>query len=94
MVWLSGVPQDQRVRYWRAESGDGGRDEQADAITDAVRQAAEHDTETLSTKADLHGLKADLHALEARLTWCFAGALPLPTFAILGAVFAMLRLPA
>ena len=66
--------------------------EQADVITDAVRQAAEHDTETLSTKADLHALKADLHALEARLTWRFAWAMPLQTFAILGAVFAMLRL--
>ena len=32
------------------------------------------------------------HALEARLTWRFAWAMLLQTFAILGAVFAMLRL--
>ena len=69
----------------RTLTGAGLTAEQADAITDAVRQAAEHDNETLSTKADLH-------ALEARLTWRFAWAMLLQTFAILGAVFAMLRL--
>ncbi len=68
----------------RTLTGAGLTPRQADAITDAVRQAAEY-TESLAARADLH-------ALEARLTWRFAWAILLQTFAILGAVFAMLRL--
>ena len=69
----------------------------ADAITDAVRQAVEHDSvdvETLATKADLahFATKADLAALEARLAWRRIGA----GIAIAGiqaaALFAILRL--
>ena len=45
---------------------------QADAITDAVRLAAEHDAaaidvETLATKSDIAVVKSDMTALEARL---------------------------
>ena len=69
-------------------------DAQADAITDAVRQAAEHDgagidAEALATKADL---RAEITALEARLAWRLIGA----GIAIAGiqaaALFALLRL--
>ena len=42
----------------------GIQPEHADAITAAVRQAAERDTDTLATKADLD---ARLNALEARI---------------------------
>ena len=58
----------------------------ADAITDAVRQAAEHDAaaEPLATRADLA-------ALEARLTWRFAGAMLAQTIAMLGGMAAILR---
>ena len=69
-------------------------DAQVDAITDAVRQAAEHDSagidvEALATKADL---RAEITALEARLAWRLIGA----GIAIAGiqaaALFALLRL--
>ena len=45
---------------------------QADAITDAVRLAAEHDAaaidvETLATKSDVAGVKSDLAAVEAAM---------------------------
>ena len=45
---------------------------QADAITDAVRLAAEHDAaavdvETLATKSDVAAVKSDLAAVEAAL---------------------------
>ena len=47
-------------------------DAQADAITDAVREAAEHDAaavdvDALATKADVAAVQADVVALEARL---------------------------
>ena len=60
---------------------------QADAITDAVREAAEHGTYV--TPEALH---AELAGLEARLTWRFAGAMLAQTLAILGGVLAILRL--
>ena len=61
--------------------------EQADAITDAVREAAE-----LSDHVTPQALRAELASLEARLTWRFAGAMLAQTLAILGGVLAMLRL--
>lgn len=61
--------------------------DQADAITDALRETAEHrDSVTPET------LRAELASLEARLTWRFAGAMLAQTLAILGGVLAMLRL--
>ena len=51
---------------------------QVDAITDAVRLAAEHETtdaHALATKADLAALRADTSAMETRLTWRLAGAM-------------------
>ena len=74
-------------------------DAQADAITAAVRRAAEHaaagvDVDALATKADLahFATKEDLAALEARLAWRLIGA----GVAIAGiqaaALFALLRL--
>ena len=76
-------------------------DAQADAITAAVRRAAEHDAagvdvDALATKADLahFATKEDLAALEARLAWRLIGA----GIAIAGiqaaALFALLRLTA
>ena len=76
-------------------------DAQADAITAAVRRAAEHDAagvdvDALATKADLahFATKEDLAALEARLAWRLIGA----GVAIAGiqaaALFALLRLTA
>ena len=50
----------------------GIQPEHADAITAAVRQAAERDTDTLATKADID---ARLNALEARIAWRIIGAL-------------------
>ena len=55
--------------------------EQADAITAAVRQAAEHDNtaEPLATARDLNAgladLRIELGALEARIAWRIIGAL-------------------
>ena len=78
-------------------------DAPADAITAAVRRAAEHDAadvdvDLLATKADLahfatkEELRAELAALEARLAWRLIGA----GVAIAGiqaaALFALLRL--
>ena len=58
----------------------GIKPEQADAITEAVKRAAEHDasgidTRTLATKADLAELRAALAAVETRLTWRLVGAM-------------------
>ena len=50
----------------------GIKPEHADAITDAVRQAAERDTDTLATR---EYLDARLAALGARIAWRFIGAL-------------------
>ena len=50
----------------------GIRPEHADAITDAVREAAERDTDTLATR---EYLDARLHALEARIAWRIIGSL-------------------
>lgn len=71
----------------RRLTGTGLSNEQADAITDAVREAAEHDDHVTP-----EGLCAELAWLEARLTWRFAGAMLAQTLAILGGVLAMLRL--
>ena len=64
----------------------------ADAITNAVRQAAEHDaagieTGALATKAGVAALKTDVAALEARIY----GAMLVQAGAIVGAVIAILR---
>ena len=56
----------------------GIKSEHADAIVDAVRQAA-------GAPADM-ATKADLAELEARLTWRFAGAMLAQTGVILAAV--------
>lgn len=53
----------------RRQTDAGLSDKQADALTDALREAAEHDAaginvETLATKADL---RSEVSALEARL---------------------------
>ena len=62
--------------------------EQADAITDAIRQAAEHDGTGLATKADLTELRVELAGLEARLIKWMIGIV----FAGAGLVIAGLRL--
>ena len=67
----------------RQLAGAGLSAEQADAITDALRQE----------KVTPETLRAELASLEARVTWRFAGAMLAQTLAILGGVLAMLRLP-
>ena len=70
---------------------------QADALTDAVRQAAEHDAAgvdvgTLATKADLH---VEITALEARIYRAMlvqAGAIVGALVGIAGIVVGALRL--
>ena len=57
------------------------------AITDGLREAAEHGDHVTA-----EGLRAELASIEARLTWRFAGAMLAQTLAILGGVLAMLRL--
>ena len=73
---------------------DAGADPKlADAITAAVREVADRDTDALATKADLNALRTDLAALEARIAWRFIGALVAVASiqtAILIAVFRML----
>ena len=71
---------------------DAGADPKlADAITAAVREAADHDNavEPLATARDLA-------ELEARLTWRFAGAMLAQTgvilAAVIGAAIAILRM--
>ena len=74
---------------------DAGADPKlAEAITTAVRQAAEHDNaaEPLATKRDLAELDARIADLEARLTWRFAGALLAQTAAMAAIMAALLRL--
>jgi len=71
----------------------GAEPKLADAITAAVRQVADRDTDTLATKADLNELRTDLATLEARIAWRFIGALVAVASiqtAILIAVFRML----
>ncbi len=68
-------------------------DAQADAITDAVRQAAEHDAaavdvETLATKADLTALEARIY----RAMLVQAGAIVGALVGIAGIVVGALRL--
>ena len=75
------------VAIARRLTGTGLSTEQADAITDAVREAAEHGDHVTP-----EALRAELASLEARLTWRFAGAMLAQTLAILGGVLAMLRL--
>ena len=62
--------------------------EQADALTAAIRQAADSAPADAVTRADLESLatRADLAALEARLTWRFAGAMLAQTGVVLAAV--------
>ena len=71
----------------RRLTGTGLSNEQADAITDAVREAAEHGDHVTP-----EALRAELASLEAHLAWRFAGAMLAQTLAILGGVLAMLRL--
>ena len=80
----------------------GIQPEHADAITDAVRQAAEHDNaaEPLANARDLAAGLADLRTeiatMESRLTWRFAGAMLAQTgvilAAVIGAAVAILRM--
>ena len=63
----------------RRLTGAGIKPEHADAIVDAVGQAAD-------APADM-ATKVDLAALEARLTWRFAGAMLAQTGVLLAAVF-------
>lgn len=72
----------------RRLAGTGLSTEQADAIADAVQEAAAHGDHV--TPEALH---ADLASLEARLTLRFADATLAQTVAILGGVLAMLGLP-
>ena len=52
----------------------GIKPEHADAIVDAVRQAADAPAE-MATKADIADLRTELGALEARIAWRIIGAL-------------------
>ena len=70
----------------------GIKPEQADAITDAVRRAAEHDvasvaTKSFATKADLAELRTEITAMEARIY----RAMLVQAGAIVGAVIGILR---
>ena len=70
----------------------GIRPEQADAITEAVKRAAEHDasgidTKSLATKADLAELRTEITAMEARIY----RAMLVQAGAIVGAVIGILR---
>ena len=71
----------------RRLTGAGLSAEQADAITDAVREAVEHGEYVTPAT-----LRAELAGLEARVTWRFVGAMLAQTLATLGGVLAMLRL--
>ena len=71
----------------RRLTGAGLSVEQADAITDAVREAAEHGEHVTPAV-----LRAELASLEACMTRRFAGAMLAQTLAILGGVLAMPRL--
>ena len=71
----------------RRLTGAGLSAEQADAITDAVREAVEHG-EYVTPEI----LRAELATVEARVTWRFVGAMLAQALAILGGVLAMLRL--
>lgn len=57
----------------------------ADALADAIRQAAEHQPVDFATRADLA-------AIEARLTWRFAGAMAAQTLTLIGAMVAIMQL--
>ena len=58
----------------RSLTAAGIQPDHADAITDAVRQAADRDTDA-ATKTDLADLRIELGALEARIAWRIIGAL-------------------
>ena len=60
---------------------------QADALADAIRQAAEYGEHVTPERLD-----AALSGLEARLTWRFAGAMLAQTLATIGGTVAILRL--
>ena len=45
--------------------GAGFSEEQAGAVTDALRETREFDLSDLATKADIRGLQADIRAVEA-----------------------------
>ena len=59
----------------------------ADALADAIRQAAEHGEHVTPERLD-----AALAGLETRLTWRFAGAMLAQTLATIGGTVAILRL--
>ena len=72
---------------------------QADAVTAAVRQAAEHagpaNRQIAAIDARLSRIDSRLDRIDARidaLTWRFAGATAAQTLAIIGAVFALMRM--
>ena len=74
---------------------DAGADPKlADAITAAVREAADHGDHVTPDqfKAGLADLDARISDLEARLTWRFAGALLAQTAAMAAIMATLLRL--
>ena len=78
---------------------DAGADPKlADAITAAVREAADHGDHVTPDqfRAGLENLKAQIADAETRLTWRFAGAMLAQTgvilAAVIGAAIAILRM--
>ena len=71
----------------RSLTNAGIQPEHADAITDAVRQAAEAPAE-MATKADLADLRADLY----RALWLQAGAIIAAVAGIVGVAVAVVRM--
>ena len=67
----------------RQLSGAGLSPQQADAITDAIRQAAEHGNYATRPELEALATKVDLASLEVRLTWRFAWAMLVQTLAML-----------
>ena len=73
----------------------GFTEDQAEAVTDVVREASQVDMSTLATRADLASTKADLKAeisdTKAEiLKWMF-GMVGVQTLVILGALVTLLR---
>ena len=63
----------------------GFTEDQAEAVTEVVREASKLDTSALATKADLAELKAEI------LKWLF-GMIGVQTIVILGALVTLVRM--
>jgi len=63
----------------------GFSEDQAEAVTEVVREASKPDTSSLTTKADLAELKAEI------LKWLF-GMIGVQTIVILGALVTLVRM--